>query len=403
MDKPVKYYFYFGIICLIVFLFISQQKTYSDELPHSEQIKKFVNGNYSLVYYLTTIPGYEAIIASVVRVFKLVNFDISDILNVSRFVSLMILFFGLIPVFYNLSKKNIMRTSQFVLFSPIFTFLFLVYTDLMSMMFILIGYYYIKNKSYRLSGIVFGLSLLIRQNNIVWLGFAMIYIFYTQKIKFIRFLYPKTLFKFFLRIYWVYFIAIICFGIFVILNKGMVLGTDKPAHVAGLYVGNIWWLGFLMFFTQLPLMLGRFYEVLKKFSSFSFTLFLFGISCIFLALFTNAHIYNTYPGFIRNIILHWVFLNPSNMIISLVPMFYFIAYVAADKLKNKQNYIFWIFSIIVLIPPQLIDTRYCLVPIAFWMLNRNEQEKPIEIMQLCYSILISIVFLWGILNWKVFW
>ena len=126
---------------------------------------------------------------------KLLGGDLSMIrtINALVFSNIFLIFLTKIYEFKDPNTNNSSRALNLALTPTIYFFNFMDYTDTLSVTLITMAFYYNMVKSnYRLAFISL-LSLYVRQNNIIWLGFLMIYRILTEYKKQIFF--PKPFFS----------------------------------------------------------------------------------------------------------------------------------------------------------------------------------------------------------------
>ena len=131
------------------------------------------------------LPGYYFLIAAISYLTKLTSiFQL-------RMISLVFSFLSII-VFYLLAQKinrqqTLLKTAQYFFFPLFFVFFFLLYGDICSLLFLMLSFLFVLDKRYFFAGIFGLISLIFRQNNIVWLGFFCVYILaeeYNFKLQF---------------------------------------------------------------------------------------------------------------------------------------------------------------------------------------------------------------------------
>ena len=320
-----------------------------------------------------------------------------------------------------------------------FPFTFLYYTDVGSLFTLLFIH---KHRGNNLLIIIFGMiSLLFRQTNIVWIFFIastnVLQTFFTlledvvhfSKHEFIfggfrsSFFRPKHRnfynFKyslhFLLHLAWqilsqFYGFIVNCaiFLCFLYFNQGIVLG-DKSAHQASIHLAQIpYFLTFSGIFA-LPILLTK--KNLKN-----FILFTLGNPFIFIALssffvvclserFTIVHPYLLADNRHYTFYL-WKKLWNRNIIIryAMIPVYSYISYTMFHSLqvrsilkkqnspfkkyeKNLQKILLIVVICITIVPQQLIEFRYFIVPFLFWRLNSRNGFNLIEFL---HFVLINI-------------
>jgi len=151
------------------FFVLSFSSLYADEEVHYDQIARFARGDLSLNAALTTLPGYHALLGLIGYVTGVTSIPFM------RFLSFLI---GLatIGVFWLITRElyrdaGFLRVLQFTFFPILFPFFFLLYTDVLSLLFILLAFFCILHERPTLAAVMSLAGVLVRQTNIVWLLF----------------------------------------------------------------------------------------------------------------------------------------------------------------------------------------------------------------------------------------
>lgn len=372
---------------------LQEQDYYADELPHANQIFKFMRNDYRLVTYLTVIPGYHLFIATLTKIF-----DMPITLSNLRLISAMAMTFLMIPLFYNMTKGDFLKTLQLYFWPSIHIFYFLVYTDIFSAFFVLASFYYATKEKYDLSGILISMSMLIRQNNFFWLGFLILYLLFKS-------INQKSIdFKQLLINGKTYILSGVCFVLFVLLNSGVVLGVDKVSHPISFHLGNIWFSLFILFFLMLPVILSKFIDMGKYVLKHpKILILLFGIVLIGLGTSVNDHVYNQNNVFLKNKILNWAYSSPINAILYMIPVVLTILYLMITKLNIEYAWLMYPITFVYLSLSWMVEVRYYTIPFLLFIILREKTDKIVEFEQLIYQILISLIMFFGIYYWKIFW
>ena len=129
---------------IISFIRIKNQILIVDEGNHTDQITRFVHGEFLFNSFLMTIPGYHFVMAVFVKMFKAES--LSDIRLIALFLNILIL-----PVYYLCARQighsnPLFKTLQFAYFPIIYPFYFLIYTDIFSLLLILAAFFFILRK-----------------------------------------------------------------------------------------------------------------------------------------------------------------------------------------------------------------------------------------------------------------
>ena len=386
-----------GVLMILIFLAFSMwlgiiffgSSAYVDEKIHDRQINRFFKGNYDLLSNLTTIPGYHVVIASISKILN--NHSSQQ----SRFISL---FFSLLSiwVFYLVAKKinsknSTKRTLQYTFLPISFLYFPLIYTDIFSLLIVFTAFYFSLSRKYKSSALFSLFSILVRQNNIVWVVFIWIYSyiqeygfsFSVEKIK----NYTSRTFG--------HILVFIMFLLFVFLNKGVAIGEQDQHHM-GFYSGNLYFFLALVGVLFFPILFSN----LKKANlpRIYWGLGLGMLISILLFFFTpDVHRYNLNMKFLRNIILQfaynkYIFAYAFSIILGCVALFLM-------KLKNQALLIIP-FIAVCLSQSFLVEQRYSIIPIVFLLLFRQEQKNEAESILIVYFFLFSSSLLFMLLQLK---
>lgn len=156
-------------ISLISFLLIKDKYLFVDEGIYYKLIVKAASLQFTpLLDETPSLPGY-AISIGIIDHFIGLSKQASR-LATTIFSLLSVLIFYLIAKRID-SKMSEIKTLQYFFFPILFVFFFLLYTDVYSLLYTLITFLLVLKRRYFWAGFFGFLSLLIRQNNIIWLGF----------------------------------------------------------------------------------------------------------------------------------------------------------------------------------------------------------------------------------------
>lgn len=354
-----------------------------DEVQNRGQTYLFVTGDWSMNPFITMIPGYHFVLASLCHVTGWTS------VAAMRFFSLMFSF-GAVAAFFLLAREMseehaALRTLQFVFLPVVFPFLFLLYTDVLALFLVLLLFFFSCNKRYGLAGIFGLLSCAVRQNNVVWVGFAMVLSYLAANG------WQWRPVKETLRQFWSYLLTGVLFVVYVVWNKGVAFG-DAAAHPSfSLHLTNVWFLLFVSFFLFLPLAFAYRKRMLKLAGRWWFWAAGMCLFAVFAFTFINDHPYNIVWGeyYLRNRLLiffssSWwwkvVFFVPAAsalVLFSLVPL-------------RKNWWLLYPVTIAFLAPSWLVEQRYYIVPLTLFLLVRRDEEESVERIQLVWFIVGAI-------------
>lgn len=399
IKKKYKLFIIVGFAFLISYLYLKDVIWRVDEIHNYTQIEIFFNGDFRMNPPMTMIPGYHLFLSVFAVLFNNISYPFLRFLNVI-ISSISVLVFYLISRELD-NKNSYIKTLQFAFLPAIFSFVFLIYTESLSILLILLSFLFLIKKNYVLSGLIASIDILVRQNNIVWLAFLLVYLFlqeFSYKINF------KNVIDF-LQKAWSFFFGVGIFLIFLFLNKGAAIG-DSGNHPIALHAGNVFYLIVLSSILFLPIFVSKFKEVQNFIKSKKVIVFLVSLLVFLLYIFTfkNDHQYNQgFPSFyIRNNILELMDYNIFSKLVFSIPIIYFVLSLFTIKSVNKKMWIIYVFSVLFLIPSWLVDSRYGILPMVFFGLFRCQESEKVEKSVLWLFIAIDLVLLYGLASERYF-
>ena len=369
-----------------LYLAVRDPQLHADEAIHYNQILRFVNGNPEWEPHLTTFPTYHYLLSLPARIFPT-----AATIPYLRFFAfclsgIAILFFYGSAQWMDISTPMV-RTFQFSFLPIIFPLLFLIYTDVFSLAFVVLAICLAINGRYTLAGIVGAAAILTRQNNAIWLVLCCVFIFERERGIMLT-----------LKKGWFFVLLLCAFGVFVVWNHGIALG-DVEKHPWGIYTGNIFFMLLLFFFVFLPLNIQCSGEILNFVKGHKLSWILIpALYAIYLFTFRPTHPYNQapYAFFLRNRLL--LLMNSSVLWKSFffIPMIYTVLTLIVTKLRRREYY--WIYpaSVLSVLPSWLIEQRYYLIPFSLFLLMRDEATQTAETLQIVLYMPAALFLLYGI-------
>jgi len=395
ISKNILAFIIIAVIFGLSFVLLLDTDPRIDETVHYPQIAKFMVGDFTLMPSLSTIPGFHAFMAVIGKVIGLPTLVSNDNLIPFRLICTLISLASVFVFFLiarKIDEKNaLIKIGQYAFLPIMFCFLFLVYTDMFSMILILLAFFCIEKKKYPLAGLLGFFSILVRQNNIIWLAFLLLYAYvevYGYKIN-------TDSIKKFLRKTWIFLLGFLFFIVFFILNKGVAI-HDAVAHPIVLMPGNIYFMLFLFFFIFLPLNISNFSKVIDVLKNKKVILISVLFYIYFLISFQNTHPYNQVDYVLNT---HVLKLFTSTILLKslfFIPVLYSILSLYVTKLHKKSYYLLYAFSFIFLLPSWLIAIRYYFVPFVFFILFKKEQSKLVEYSTIAICLVSSAILLYGV-------
>lgn len=385
--QPVILFFVLSFTCLVSFFYFKSTPLLVDEEDNYPQILNFINLNFTLLE-ISAVPGYHFMMAMLAKVFGFLAVE------AIRGISLLFSFFSVV-VFYWVANKistesSVIKTLQYFFFPILFIFFFLLYTDVASILFTLLAFLFVLKKQYHVAGMFGILSMCMRQNNVMWLGFMVLYIFfenYSLKLN-------TRIAISFLKDIWVFVVGFILFMAFVIINGGVAVG-DSASHPAfQINTGNIFYFLFCFFVLFLPMHISnlpKVFQLLKTNKAVLGTTFV--LLMLYIFTFRNDHPYNNISPhyYVRNRILIYATSSALLKTIFFLPIAYSVFSIWITPLAKKSHYLLYPFTFLFLLPSWLIEQRYYFIPFVFFLLFKKESKRTTEYATIAYYILILCI------------
>jgi alpha-1,2-glucosyltransferase len=390
------------VLCLMWAMHIMTDHLHGDEGFHWPATFELMQGG-DYATNISALPGYHYTIAYLMKFLSL------ESLSAARLLTWLIAVTGL-GWFYRMVRKtgegNPSALTLQVYLSPlIFPFFFLIYTDTVSLSLVLLSLLLTLNGSLRAGALIAGISMVFRQTNIVWL--FLFWLLALSELGFFRTLREFNGFKAFkfrelaaplLKTY-VFPVFCLIFVAYFLINKGVAHGDTESQHLSKIYPTQIFLLLACFFFLFLPMHLRNAPAIWRLLKSKP-ALWLLGalLYGVYMITFYADHGYNHIDFYLRNVVLRW--LRDSMLIRSLlfIPMLWAFYNLFVTPLREKKYYWFYPVVVLYLLPIELIEQRYYIVPIVLFMLFRKPMDDRREYLTAGIYVLITMFLFTGITN-----
>lgn len=367
---------------------------HADEGFHAGQIWLFYDGQNKLAGNITVPPTYHFIIG------KIVQFTGGYHDNLLRLISLGFALLT-VPVVYFAARVYCgadawIKTLQ-VYFTPlIFPYFFVLYTDIWSLCGVALTLLLTLQRHYLWAGLAGALSVLIRQDNVAWIGLIYLYVCF-DSITAIDKKNAVQLFKNALFKGAVFNVVFIGFLIFVYINGGVAIG-DAAAHkmsafnLSNLHVFLIctWVLFLPTHITQIPKILPLLHKPI--------TLLLLAIGFVlYVGTLKNTHPYNTimYDYFVHNGLMHLLTDFPIIKALSyLLAAWTFLSLLTIELPDWRWRWLIFIAPLAAISHP-LVEPRYYIPAFFLIQILRPKLSREIEFFTLALYVAISAYILYG--------
>lgn len=399
----------FALLLALIMLWIIPAKPIADELIHLPQIQSFMAGSMVLNGIVAMPPGFHLTIASIANLLGLHELRELRVINTAITLICPLLFW--LYLASEKSKLPTLRSAQILLAPIVWPFFFLLYTDLSSLLIILIGMILIDRQHFKIAALVCTFSLAFRQNNIFWAvliwliamgdSLSISSLLEDRKSSFNGFLKKivPALKKTFLFV-----TPLIAFAIFVFLNGGVAMGNKDLHQASGLYPTQAFFCLLVFWLALLPMHinnLGTIFALLKARPWLILILTAFGVA--YYLSFDISHPYN-FPSdyFIRNWVLYKLKDHQYWRLLAFIPMAWALLSLIVTGLEKRSYYWLYPITLASLLPVHLIEQRYYIIPLVLFMLFRIPMPKKWECILLIWTILLSALVSYGIISMKIF-
>ncbi len=395
--------------CIAIFLLMTESGHRRDEKVHSRIIKKVFAQQLQTradLENLTNIPGYHIALGTIARGALWFNDEFRLKHRYNRYLSATI--FGSLFVIVLSGVVHLLahRREVFIVLASmpvIFLFTFLVYTDIPALAFFLLGYGLLLRKRHGYAAIAFLLSLLIRQDMILYIAAVVaidgIRATYGTRLRMPIWRDVRRVVKYVLSVRYIpYYLLAGAFIAFVVINGGVAV-SDRHAHPSGsLHWGNIYFALIVFVVTMLPIVGYHLLRLVRTMScSWTRCILIVGALCggyvFYSHTFVIDHAYNWVVNdrFLHNDILIAIATHQWAKIISYgVIVVGIAALIGARWRRPVDALVFLPFALLALSLHWLIEPRYAIVPIVLYLLWMRIPRRVLW-MQIAYALALCML------------
>lgn len=371
------------LVLVAAFFVFAENELLWDEEAHWRQIELFLRREWSMEPSITTLPGYHTLIALAAWVMGTAR------LPSVRLVQFEIALCTIVTFFFLARRRDpagaTPKTLQFVFLPILFPMFFMIYTDVASLLFVLLTALAAAAGRYPAAGGLGLASCLVRQNNIVWTAVAFAQAYHADH----GWRWPSRVSDL-LR----YAPVLLSGGVIVAwlaFNRGQVAVGDVTAHPLGTpHVGNVFFMLFLSGLLFLPLWWGYRKETWARLQRPATWAALAATFAIFWFGFAADHPYNEEQRFVRNQILAWATASPTHKAAFFLPIA--LSCVSLPSLRlSTAGWLVYPATLAFLLPSWLIEQRYYLIPLALLLADREPVDARVEWIQVGFGGVLSAV------------
>ena len=359
-----------------------------DEANHLGQIRRYLAGNYATTS--TASGGFHATAA----LFAWLTGD-SGRESIRLFVlvvsgATILTFRSLVKSFEPLASTA--RTLQFALFPVLFPFWFLIYTDVLGLLLLLLAVRALTRGRFHVTGVLATLSVAVRQTYVVWLAMLGVWTAVVNSAGPLRQLARRSI---------SFGIAAALFLLFVIANDGVAIG-DRDSHPEmELHTENLLFMLVCFFLMFLPLIVSRLPQISRLHPAVLISVALASV-VLFFGTFRVDHPYNhndiTEDIFLRNAVLQVMTASTLARVATSVAIALAALSLFVIRLRQPVHYLIYPFAALSVMPVWLIEQRYYLPAFALFMLFRESASPGVERALVIVNGLLAIYLFEGVVR-----
>jgi len=392
----------------------------ADETVHYPQIRSlltaFPDGPWTLHPRLTTFPAYHAVVAAVLKLTGTSGLTAARTVDLAISALLLGVFAALAVRIHRRRSVVALRVTQLAFLPILFPFFFLVYTDVLSLLLVLLAVHFADRPRPVLAPLTALAAVLVRQTNIVWV--VLIALVHLGALG--RGSQPspsdapegshrwRTL-----AAHGAPYALLAAAAVgFTWAHGGLALG-DPAAHPPGaLHAANVYFFLFVLLGCFLPLHLpawGRVFGSLGgalRRRSWQGALGPVGLTLVGLAVafflftwsFEVSHPYNRFLGSLRNRALDFFAHGQLGPLTLFAADLAAVLALAGTRLKRPLAYALYPLTVAFLAAHWLVEQRYFFIPLALWLVYREDAPPWAERLQLVWGVVLTAILHLGVVN-----
>jgi len=373
-----------------------------DEHFHLGQIRFINSDEFIRVPELTTPLGYHYSVALPARWLGVDS--LSGLRAISASLGLLAVLLAWACIRRSHDDGALMRAFQVLLCPLLWPFYFLLYTDLVSLAVVLCALLFVLSGRYGLAAMV-GIAMLgWRQSNVFWAALLWLMALHQAGLgpilgrlfdrnQSVSFATLSEGLRESLKATWPLALPLFAFLAFLVLNQGVAMG-DRAAHQFGarLYPSQVFFMLLTVWVVLLPLHLACLPQIVGLIRRRPIiVLGLTGLFILYMLSFSVTHFYNLgLPEFhLRNRALGWLNDDYLWRAFGFVGIAWSVLTLAVTRLKTPAAYWLYPMTLAALLPVELIEQRYYIVPMVFFLLFRDRGRTVTEWSLLAWFGLLS--------------
>lgn len=364
-----------------------------DEGAHFGQIQAFWAGRIGSPqeFGLTMLPGYHLLVAAFA---KLIG---SESLLGARTVGLL-LSIPSVFIFAFISRKvgdkNPAQSALVYFLCPLFfPYFFLLYTDITSVTFVSLAVLLTLYKRFFTAAFVLLLSMLIRQDNIIWALLCFVLALHqlldsnlpanlSGRVIFALRVVIKQL--------WAFPMLFVGFVVFLVLNGGIAIGDPESHKLERIYITQVFLCILVLFVLMLPLHVANIRKIVALIYHQPFWLFIGACAFpLYILTFWTEHGYNNFGGFIHNEVVFWLRASLAHKVFAYLGIVWCFYSLLVTPLVEKRFYWLYALSALAVVPHSLIEPRYFIIPIVLFLAMRKRDGEKLDYVTMSIYVIVT--------------
>ena len=389
MSLRVQLYFLiYSLVLLLGWMLLSGAPPLMDETLHLRQVVRFASGDFTLYRRLEMLPTFHFIYASWT---KLVG---SESIQSLRFFTLLWSMCLFAAAWYGSAKAEAASKVWQIFTLPIlFPYLFLVYTDVPALVFLVLAFALVTQRKPKLACAAMTTATLLRQNHLVWFPFV-IYLACVSDVADRK----KRLFQL-----WYFFLPPVGFVAYFLWHGGVSIQVPAGVAEVSMHPGNLIFLLALLPVLFFPLFIERSNRLLTKVQSLKIVLFVVTVWALSFYFFSALHPFNKFSGHLRTYLFLALEVDPVAKAGFAALAASGALFLVSELFEKRVGIVLAISSVLALYPLKLVEVRYLLPTVVLGVLLKRESSLKWARVQGIYGLALSALMFVGMVCEWWFW
>ena len=361
-----------------------------DEQENQAQIERYIAGNYRTI--TGTAGGFHAMAATVATLTGRSTKEDTRLLALLISVATILLFWSLVRSFE--PDAGTMRTLQFAFFPLLFPFWFLIYSDALGLLLLLLSIAALTRRRFHAAGMLMIVSVVVRQTYIVWMALLGLWTVLVSVAEPLRRLVERSA---------SFILGAGLFILFVIVNRGVAVGDRDNHPDMAFHTENVLFMLVLFFVMFLPLIVSKLPQIVRLHRAV-----LVGVplcsAVLFFGTFRVDHSGNTQwqDYYVRNAMLEAMTSSTAAGVATTVAIALAVLALCVIRLRQPAHYLIYPFAVLSLVPVWLIEQRYYRPVFALFMLFRESASPGVERTLVAINAVVALYLFTGVVNGSSF-